>query len=215
GAVTTILHHYSTALGRMLAERAAGLGAKSAAARRLQLLLRDQRDRAIETDAEHVVAGLEICVSLFVLHVGAIAADAGEDGLAGLRMTADCARQRQQSEREIEIDRRGLCAFRQTGTLRFLAVHRFAELHIGAETACPQRDVETGVGILAQDLGAAFHALAAGGHLPGEAALRIVRAADERTEPAELERQAPAAATRALAGIAAVGARRKDMRRQK
>src|SRR5215470_5749562 len=87
----------------MLAERAAGVAAEPGA-RALGDLFRYQRHRAIEPDGEHVVTGLEIGVSLAVLDVGAVAADAGDDGMTVFRMAADLARQRQQLERRFEID---------------------------------------------------------------------------------------------------------------
>src|SRR5262245_52526319 len=54
----------------------------------------------------------------------------------------------------------------------------------------------------------------AGRELAGIAALRIVRAADEAAELAELERQPAGLAIRTLARVAAVLARRKQVRRQ-
>ena len=57
-------------------------------------------------------------------------------------------------------------------------------------------------------------AIGADGELAGELAFRIVRAADEAAEPAELEPDPAVLAVRALARIGAVGLRRKQMRRQ-
>ena len=57
-------------------------------------------------------------------------------------------------------------------------------------------------------------AAVAGRELAGVAAFRIVRAADEAAELAELERQLAGLAVRALARIGAVRARREQVRRQ-
>ena len=101
---------------------AAGIGAEAAAFAGIELLLGDQRHRAVEADGEHVVAGFEIGVGLAVLDVGAEAADAGQDRFAVLGMLADLARQRQQAERAVEIDVVGLTALRQAGALGLLAL---------------------------------------------------------------------------------------------
>ena len=79
----------------MLAERLARIGAEATAARPLGDLLRDQRHRAIEADVEHLIAGFQARIGLFVTHERAEAADAGGDRLAGFRMFSDFARQRQ------------------------------------------------------------------------------------------------------------------------
>ena len=122
GAVAALLDHHRATLVGMVAERAAGIGAEAAAFAGIELLLGDQRDRAIEPDVEHVVAGLEIGVGLAVLDVGAEAADAGQDRLAVLRMLADLARQRQQAERALEVDVVGGEPLGHAGALGLLAV---------------------------------------------------------------------------------------------
>src|SRR5205807_2028414 len=76
--------------------RCVGIGAEAAAARPLGDLFSNQRHRAIEADVEHLIAGLQARIGLFVAHERAEAADAGGDRLAGLRMFSDFARQRQQ-----------------------------------------------------------------------------------------------------------------------
>ena len=86
-----------------------------------------------------------------------------------------------------------------------------ADLQIGAEAAAAQCDFEAGHGIFAQHL-LALHAVGARRNLPGEVAIRIIRAADEGAEPAGLERQLPGGALRALAARHAVGAHREDVR---
>ena len=96
----------------MFADRAARIGAEATAARSFRQLFRDERHRPVEPDIEDVVAGFQTCVGLTVLNIRAEAADAGPDGFAVLGMLADFARERQQFERHVEIDRRRVGAFR-------------------------------------------------------------------------------------------------------
>src|SRR5579884_2412719 len=108
-------------------------------------------------------------------------------------------------------------AFREAGALGFrgtLVPGLFAELDIGAEAAHAQRDFQPGFRILAQHLDPVRAAVGGGTgrHLSREITIGIVRAADECAEPAELEREPARAALRALARVAAVGARGKDVR---
>src|SRR3974377_1815304 len=56
--------------------------------------------------------------------------------------------------------------------------------------------------------------MGAGFHLPGEVAFRIIRAADESTKAAELEREPASPAIRALTSVAAVRGLREDVRLQ-
>src|ERR1700722_20286331 len=104
GAVAAGLGHDRAALVRVLAARAAGIGAETAFARTLGDLVGDQRHRPVLSDREHVVAGLEIGVGLAVLHIGTEAPDAGQDRLAVVGMLADLARQREEAERAGQID---------------------------------------------------------------------------------------------------------------
>src|SRR5712672_420936 len=121
GAVAAVLGHDRTAF-RVIADRASGIGAEAALARTLGDLLGDQGDGAVEADAEDLVDILHIGVGLAVQHIGSEAADAGLDGLAVLRMEADLARQRQELERQLEVDGGGLGALGQSGALGLLAV---------------------------------------------------------------------------------------------
>ena len=91
---------------------------------------------------------------------------------------------------------------------------RLAELQIAAEAAAAHGDFKAGVRILAELAHAAALAVGADGELAGELAFRIVGAADEAAEPAELEADPAVRAVRALARIAAVLARREQVRRQ-
>src|SRR5262249_36499815 len=143
------------------------------------------------------------------------AADAGEDRLAGFRMAPEFARQREQAERAVEVDVVKGNAARNASALRLLAVDGFAELHGGPKPAAAQRHFKSGGGIFAQALVAVFRiALAGHRERAREAALGIIRAADEGAKLAELEREPAAFAARAFARIDAVGARRENVRRQ-
>src|SRR6185437_14928955 len=135
-----------------------------------------------------------------VLEIGAEAADPRGDRLAGLRMAADVARQREQALRGVERDVARNHSFQERDTLGLDAFAAFAELEVVAVRAFLQRDrlsadrvvPERGVAA-ATRLGVAV--VDAEG--AGVAAVRIVRAADKRAELAELERQPAFAAARA------------------
>src|SRR6185436_1038683 len=66
-AVAAILH-CDAAKARMLAERLARVGAEAAAARALGDLFRNQRHCTIEADVEHLIAGFQAGIGLFVTH---------------------------------------------------------------------------------------------------------------------------------------------------
>src|SRR6185312_6279273 len=72
--------------------------------------------------------------------------------------------------------------------------------------------IETELAIAVPSLGAAGRSV---GKLHGVAAFRIIRAADEGAEFAELQRELAAAATGAAAGVRAVRLGREDVVRQK
>src|SRR6185503_101704 len=159
-----------------------------------------------ETDGEHIVAAIEIGVGLDVLDVGSEAPDTGKDRLAIFRMLSDLARQRQQAERALKIDIVGCETLRDAGALRLLAVDCFAELDVGAEAARTQGHFEAGRQILAELLHAAVGRAVTVRELAGVATLRIIGAADEAAELAELERKPAALTLRAFAGIDSVRA---------
>jgi hypothetical protein len=58
-------------------------------------------ERAVEIHSQYVVFGLERSESGALLNVRTEAADAGPDGLAGVRVVAQRARQRQQRQRRL------------------------------------------------------------------------------------------------------------------
>src|SRR5947207_636049 len=77
-AVPAVLDSDATE-ARMLAERLAGIGAEAAAARALGDLFSNQRHRAVEADVEHLIAGFQAGIGLFVTHKRSEAADSGGD----------------------------------------------------------------------------------------------------------------------------------------
>src|SRR5690606_31736883 len=121
--------------------------------------------------------------------------------------------QRQQRQRLLMVDVLDLPALGQAGALGLLA---FAALDVGAEAAVLEHDLLGRVGILAQRPVLVLAAVLArlGAELARIAALRIVRAADERAVLAELQRQRAVAAARAGARVRAVLARREGDRRE-
>ena len=80
---------------RMLAENAGRAAAKPRAASPA-LLRDDEIDRPVAADLQHIVVAAEVGVGLAMLHVGAVAADAGEDRLAARRMARHLPRQGEQ-----------------------------------------------------------------------------------------------------------------------
>ena len=131
-----------------------------------------------------------------------------EDGVAQAQLPAA-----QVGEGALQRQRAGIHALRHGGALRLLAfgiILLLAELDVGAEAAGLHRDVEPGVGIGAE------HAIGAlgvvGRQRTGVAAFRIVRAADEGAELAGLQVEPAGAAGRALPDVAAIRARRIDVR---
>ena len=68
------------------------------------LLGDDEIDGTVSTDLEHVVVLAEIGVGAPVLNIGPVAAEIGEDRLAGFRVFGDLARQGQQPQSLVEID---------------------------------------------------------------------------------------------------------------
>src|SRR6476660_2616456 len=160
-------------------------------------------------------ASLEAGIGFPVAHERPEAAEARGDGIAGFRMPADFARQRQQFERQIEVDVGRRDVLRNARAFRLLplgVILGLAELDIGAEPSGLDHHVETGFRVLAEDaIGAG---LAVGRERAGVTALRIIGAADEGAELSGLEVELPRPAARALPGIAAILARRIDVRSQ-
>ena len=214
-AIAAFLGHDGAALGRVVTDGTARIGAEAALARPLGDFLGDQRHRPVEADGKGFLGGVEIGVGLAMLHIGSETADAGADRFAVFGVASDFARQREKSERAFEIHILGRRSFRQTGALRLFFLGAFAELHIGAEAAAAHGDVQAGFRILAELFGADIgRAVGRRRQRPGVAALRIIRAADERAELAQLERELAIAAGRTDPRIDAIGALRVEMLRQ-
>src|SRR6185436_13770637 len=98
------------------------------------------------------------------------------------------------------------------GLLALGIILLLAELDVGTEAAGLHRDVEVGFRILAEN--AVGTGLRVGGERTRVAAIGIVRAADEGAELSGLQIELAGAAGRALPDIAAIGARRVDVRPQ-
>src|SRR5262249_17778438 len=122
------------AKARMIAERLAGIGAEAAAARTFCHFLGNQRHGAVQAAIEDMVAGLKAGIGLLVLDERPEAAQPSRDRLAGLRMLADLARQREQLERKVEVDIAGRSVLRNARAPWFLVlgiILLLAELDIG------------------------------------------------------------------------------------
>src|SRR5260221_2362237 len=145
-----------------------------------------------------------------MLQVRAETTDPGGDRITGLRMPADIARQGQEAQRSVEIDIGRRHPARQRDAFRLGAVLAFAELDIDAVGTLAQADRLVADGIDAEWFRAAVHCVTGftvAGVLdrqwPRVAAIRVVRAADEGAELAELQAEASGAAARAKAWILA------------
>src|SRR5713226_9963782 len=115
----------------------------------------------------------------------------------------------------MELDVRRRHVLRNARALRLLAlgvILGLAELDIGTEPSSLHHNVATGFRVLAEDaIGAGF---AIGRERAGVTALRIIGAADEGAEFSGPEVEPPRPAARSLPGIAAILARRIDVRPQ-
>jgi len=76
-------------------------------------LLREQRHRAVQPDLEHLVDAGEVGVGAVMKDERAIAAEPRRDRCLCLGMLADEARQVQQQQRLLQVDRIGVPALRQ------------------------------------------------------------------------------------------------------
>ena len=153
-------------------------GALAAALAAAGGLLGQQHDGAVDADAEHLLDRAEVGVGAVVQDERSVAAEAGGDRLAGLGMQADLARQRQQLQRMLQIERGGVDALGDRGALGLLLALGLAQLHVGTEAAGAQRHGQAGLGIVAQQLafgrGGLRRAVLGVGELAREAALGIV-----------------------------------------
>src|SRR6185312_13246579 len=92
GAVSAIFERHRTER-RVLAQRLAWVGAETPAARTFLDFLRNQRDRSVEADVEHFVAGFKARIGLLMAHERSETAKTGGDRLAGFGVPTDLARQ--------------------------------------------------------------------------------------------------------------------------
>src|SRR6202163_426913 len=135
GAIASVLDR-DAAKGRMIAQGFSGIGAKTTSARAFRNFFGNQRDGPVQSDVEHLVAGLQAGIGFLMAHERAEAAEARGDRLPGFRMPADLARQRQQLLRPLELDIGRRDVLRNAGALRLLAIGvvlGLAELDIGTE----------------------------------------------------------------------------------
>src|SRR5690606_408923 len=147
----------------------------------------EQRDGGVHSRLEYLARAAQLGVLAVVREVGAIAADARGDRLAGFWVLAHFARQAQQLQRPLEVEIGQVLGDR--GALRVLAL---AELDIRPEAARAARDGEPALGIGAHRAIVLLAVLGGLAELPAEVAFGIVRAGDEGAEAAPAQRQAPA-----------------------
>src|SRR5215469_3827484 len=83
-----------------------------------------------------------------MLDIGAIASKSSHDRLSGLGMDAGFARKRQELERVIQVDRGGVDAAGDRGTLGLFAV---AKLDIRPETSAFERNGEPRIRVVAEN----------------------------------------------------------------
>src|SRR5581483_8783541 len=146
----------------------------------------------------------------------------GDDRLAVLWMLADLARQRQQLQRGVQRDLLRAHALRDRGSLRLLSVAAGAELDIVAVGPLAHAHRQAARGVLAklarlQQLAAALAVVVGGleGERPRHPAVRIIGAADEGAEAAELDAEPAVAAGGTRARILAAAVRREEVRAQR
>ena len=203
--------------------RAQNLAGRCAAARgpaeapgAARFLRGDEVDRAVHAHREDIIRGIEIGIGLPALDVRTVFADARENGIAGRWVLAHLARQGKQRERLFQREGFQRHALGERGALRLLAL---AELDEGPEAAFARRDFkarlrvlpEHAVAVVIRAFGAALLA-ARHGEGAGEAAFRIVRAADEGPELAELQGKLARTAFRAGPRIGAIALVAEDRR---
>ena len=193
----------------------------------LGLRLGEQVHGAVHAERQHVVARLQRLVGGAEADVGAEAADSGGDLAARIRVAADHARQRQQRQRPVEVERLRVHVAGQAGAaglggLALLVGAALAELHVNTVGAAAHGDVLAGRRIGAQ---LALPFVQGGGGLavgarhrerPRVAAFRVVGAADEGARAAEPQSEPAGGAGRGRAGarIGAVALRGEEMRPQ-
>src|ERR1700722_3082753 len=207
--------HADFAPFRVLAKFAPRAGAKARPAGPA-LLRHDEVDRPIGADLEHVVVAAKVGVGLAVLHIGTVAADAGEDRLAAGWMARHFTGQSEQRQRLFERHVVAAQALRQRRSLGLLAL---ALLDVLAKAPAAQSDLLAGRRVLAKHTHArpvALGGLRARRRQDARVlALGVARAADEGAKLAELQRQLAFVAERAEAWVDPLAARGKNVGTQK
>ena len=159
---------------------------------------------AVHPDGKHLFDIGQIGIDLAMLHIGAIAADAGLDRFTIGWVRANRPWQREQHQGAIQFQRTGIPALGQAGARRFrLGFGGFTGLNIGAEPAIAQGD-RYPVGIHPQHLAIDHGAFVAIGRRQraGIAAFGIVRTTDEgATGPRGFQVQIAGAAHRTDARV--------------
>ena len=168
--------------------------------------LGDQDHGAVQADGQDVVVLGQGLVGRLVLHVGAVAADAGQDRLAGLGVRSDLARQGEQRQGRLEVDLHRAHALGQRAALRLfgaLLLGGLAQLQVDPEGPLADRDRQAARRVRAQQARAGQAGLGLGvlavdhRQRAGVAAVRVVGAADEAAGLADLQAQAAFLAGRA------------------
>src|SRR5579875_890523 len=173
-------------------------------------LFGQQCHRPVEADRQHIIVSAQRAEGIAVLDIGAETADAGDDRPARIGVPAELARQREQAQRAIEVDLGGAHAARKGNPFRLVLACGDAELDIMAVGALFQHDREAACRVgTERPFGGGL--LAVERERTGIPAVRIIRAADERPELAELEAEPPGAADRTKARIPAAAVRGKEM----
>ena len=178
------------------------------------LLVADQHDRPVQADGEHVLVARQGGIGAVVVDVGAEAAEPGGDGFAGFGMRPDLPRQGEQSESRLEIHRVRRQVFRQRCALRLVLVRPGCALDVEPVRPALQHHRQVGRRVPAERAGLRG-TVGIVGQRAGVAAGGVVRAADERAVPPELQAEPPVPAGWTGARIPALFAGREEMRAQR
>ena len=168
--------------------------------------------RRVHPRFEHVVGRAQPRIFAGVFQIRAIAADRRRDRLAGFRMRADRARQRQQLQRPCQIEFADIL-----GDRRHLARLALADLDIGSEPPGFALHRQPGLGIVAERFRPRVGAFLIPTRLAEAAgifALGIIGARDECPKLAAAQRKLARAALWTQPRIAAIGHWRKQIRRE-
>src|SRR6516164_3518779 len=199
GAVTPGVYNDGTAFG-MLAELTQQPRPRPSLRRRFG----EQDDGPVHADGQHVIIGSERLEGRPMLDVRTEAADSRNDRLACLGMPPELARQGEQSQSSVEIDIGGFHRSRQGNPLRLERAIVRAELDIVPVRAFLESDRQATRRIVSEQrvCGRTPLAVSFERERPRVSAIRIIGAADESAEFAELDAEPARATERANARIA-------------